>query len=89
VDPVPDPLLLRNVLALGIETGPLNLKLGTLTTRPQGRSLVLNIIALYCFVCGYQCFREISCRHLCRIRSHNLEADVLKVYITYSFREGK
>jgi hypothetical protein len=39
VDPVPDPLLLRkNLVAPGIEPGPLNLWPGTLTTRPQRRS---------------------------------------------------
>jgi hypothetical protein len=36
VDPVPDPLLLRkNLVAPGIEPGPLDLQAGTLTTRPQ------------------------------------------------------
>jgi hypothetical protein len=38
VDPVPDPLLLRNLVAPGIEHGLLDLQPGTLTTRPQRRS---------------------------------------------------
>jgi hypothetical protein len=39
VDPVPNPLPLRKVVASGIEPGPLDLYPGTLTTRPQRRSV--------------------------------------------------
>jgi hypothetical protein len=35
VDPIPDPPLLRNLVATGLEPGPLDLYPGTLTTRPQ------------------------------------------------------
>jgi hypothetical protein len=49
VDPVPDPLLLRkNLVAPGIELGPLDLYSGTLTTRPQRGIEFLNIIQENC-----------------------------------------
>jgi hypothetical protein len=54
VDPVPDPLLLRKSGSAGFEPGPLDLKPGTLTTRPQRRSyyyyyyiyLVLSVLGI-------------------------------------------
>jgi hypothetical protein len=39
VDHIPDPLLSENLVAPGIELGPLDLKPGTLSTRPQGQSV--------------------------------------------------
>jgi hypothetical protein len=41
VDPVPDSLLVKILVALRIEPGPLDLWTGTLTTRPQRRSNML------------------------------------------------
>jgi hypothetical protein len=38
VDPVPDHYFSENLVALGIEPGPLDLQPRTLTTRPQRRS---------------------------------------------------
>jgi hypothetical protein len=44
VDPVPDPLLLRQSSIDGIEPGPLDLQPGTLTTRPKSVHINLSII---------------------------------------------
>jgi hypothetical protein len=46
VDPVPDPLLLRKSGSAGNRTRTLDLKAGTLTTRPQKRSIIIAIIII-------------------------------------------
>jgi hypothetical protein len=46
VDLVPDPLLLRNLVASEIEPGPLDLYAGVLTTRSQRRSARTLTIAI-------------------------------------------
>jgi hypothetical protein len=48
VDPVPDPLLFFLVVP-GIEPGPPDLQLRTLTTRPQRRSVTKLWITLTCW----------------------------------------
>jgi hypothetical protein len=52
VDPVPDPLLLRNLVVPGLEPGPLNLWPRTLNTIPQRRSVVIVILAVVVVVVG-------------------------------------
>jgi hypothetical protein len=47
VDPVPDPLFIRILVASGIEPGPLDLKPGVMTTRPQRRTLRSTFVSNY------------------------------------------
>jgi hypothetical protein len=47
VDPVPDHYFLENLVAPGIEPRPLDLYPGTLTTRPQRRSMIRYIREKY------------------------------------------